>query len=44
VMAQSDDGALAASVVDEICEAILAVAHASQVIEMPAESAVYAAE
>jgi len=44
VMAQSDDGALAASVVDEICEAILAVAHASQVIEMPAESAVHAAD
>src|SRR5690242_7076496 len=38
VMAQSDDGALSASVVDEICEAILAVAQSSHAIEMPAEA------
>ncbi|MGC2413525.1 MAG: phosphoglucosamine mutase [Stellaceae bacterium] len=44
VMAQSDDGALSANIVDEICEAILAVAHASQAIGVPAESAAHAAE
>ena len=44
VMAQSDDGALSASIVDEICEAILAVAQASHAIEVPAESAAHAAE
>ncbi|HEV2335487.1 MAG TPA: phosphoglucosamine mutase [Stellaceae bacterium] len=44
VMAQCDDGALSASVVDEICEAILAVAHAPGAIEASPESTAHAAE
>src|SRR5712691_2329764 len=44
VMAQGEDEALLASVVDEICEVILAVALGPQVVESPAGSAIQAAE
>src|SRR5439155_9224860 len=44
VMAQGEDESLLASVVDEICEAILAVARGTEAIEPPVESAVRAAE
>ena len=44
VMAQGEDGALSASIVDEICEAILAVAQIPEAVEAPAGSAAQAAE
>jgi phosphoglucosamine mutase len=44
VMAQGGDEALLASVVDEICEVILAAARGPQVIEAPAGSEIQAAE
>src|SRR5271168_2754746 len=44
VMAQGGDEALLASVVDEICEVILAAARGPQVFEAPAGSEVQAAE
>src|SRR5436190_9440312 len=40
VMAQGEDGALLTSVVDEICEVILAVALGPQVVESPAGSSI----
>jgi hypothetical protein len=43
-MAQGEDEALLASIIDEICEAILAVAHGIDSVEPPAGSAVQAAE
>jgi phosphoglucosamine mutase len=44
VMAQGEDEALLASIIDEICEAILAVARGTEAVEPPAGSAVQAAE
>ena len=44
VMAQGEYGALLTSVVDEVCEVILAVALGPQVVESPAGSAIQAAE
>jgi phosphoglucosamine mutase len=44
VMAQGEDEALLSNVVDEICEAILAVARGAEAIESPAGSGAQAAE
>jgi phosphoglucosamine mutase len=44
VMAQGEDEALLSSVVDEICEVILAVARGTEAIESPSASEVRAAE
>ncbi len=44
VMAQGEDEALLASVVDEICEAILVVARGTEAVEAPAEAVARAAE
>ena len=39
VMAESEDEALLKSVVDQVCEAVLAAAHSTETVRSPAQAA-----